>query len=266
MSISLSVVHNFGPQIRKLSKATGFAVMPVFREELRFGLEQAQRFVPPTKGGNKTDNKSKYTTLRNQGNRTMRRDLNNVAKRAHYQQTKIPKLAQAIQQGRVDVVQNIVDKLPANHSWHKRTVIDGKTFRSLHRRLQNRRGRVRSDQNNLVIDSASRDERQGKLASGIGIAKASFTPALNALGSKKARAKYISRHGNQFGSYHEIGVAEGKPQILVSLNGFKRPIGEMQAIVNDAFRRRQRALNTKVARALNNKIVKMGNLGTFIGR
>jgi hypothetical protein len=254
--VSFKVYQDLGPQLKRFAKLVKLDVKLVMREEMRLGLETAQKLTPPTKSPS-NNVKTLYTTLRNAGTKTLRHDLNNVAKPMRYQSARIPRLRDAILRGQINLAQAIVNNLPSNHSWSRRTIITGSQFEKMHRALQNRRGRVRRDANNLIMDVTARDNYLSRMGSGVGIAKASFTPALKQLGSKKWKTKYISRHGDKFGSYSE---SDTTVEIVATLNGFKRPMSDVQSMIDSVFRKRGVAMNTKIKRVLDGRAITMGKL------
>lgn len=269
--MTFTVSTNFGEQIRELSKVTGMPVLEVYRDEMRLLVENVAFKTPPRKGKPKSEAVSKHTPLVIQSTKTLRKDLSNVAKPARFQDVKIDRLKMAIQQGRQDVAQAILQRLPATHSWSGRTILTASQLAAAHRNLQNSRGRVPREQPHVVIDAEGYDKRLAKLASGVGIAKASWTPALDFLRGKKPPA-YVLRHGKMWGSVSEstkqfdvFGGMEGA-EITATGSGIKRSRSEYEAIIHEAMRFRTRQIATKVKRVVDAKIIELTRRSTMFER
>lgn len=279
MSVTFATRSDFGPKARELSKITGLPALDVLKDEMRIAITKIQNsFTPPMKGGQKNkeggkvDKKGnqKYTPNKYASTKTLSYDLRQIADMGNHEKTTIPNLQKAIMEGRVDIVNAILQRLPAHHTWANRTVISPAQAASQHRRMQNARGRINREQKNLVIEIDAWQRRRNRLMSGIGIAKASWVPALLALGGKPG-PQYVTRHGTQWGEVVAMGTREANQfgaahasRVAMAGQGIKRPMAQYKESVDVAIRGQARSIATKINRLLNGKAITLAGQKGFM--
>jgi hypothetical protein len=255
--INAKVVSNFQGQITELSRVTGFPLMTVFKEEMRLFLELGvSKFTPPFSA-------KRVSGVRfvDRGMRTILRDTNYAAQSMDPATVRFEALKKALEANDTFAVSELFRKVPRlNAKFGNRTVL-AHGFDALHRRAQNKRGRINRDQRNFYTNHAEKVKRQERLSDGVGIAKASWLPALKLAGGKP-QPKYITRHGGKWG---DATVSPGG-----GLN-FDDPTGAYFEAVADgikipdyprrveaAMKARERTLILKVKRLIDGKAVNLG--------
>ena len=123
----------------------------------------------------------------------------------------------------------------------------------LHTGRQNNRGRVPRWTKLVMFQVQQWQAYRDELLAREGILKAGWNPAFKAVGLKPAR--YVDRHGDKFGSVSEDKTPD-KPSFTMTNKHAKSP--GYDRVVRQALASREKALNTKLDRAIAGEAVNLG--------
>ena len=228
-----------------LAKATGIDTQPIIREEARQFLRDVIRKTPPK-------------TLA-QGRAAIAGDFHRAIAPIREEKIRDESLKRAVQGNDLTATQAVFDTFPASGGrkfsrlFAKRRIVGAGQIRGIHKGARNKRGRVRMDQMNATIDARAHARQLKETQSRVGILKAGFNPAAKALGVKSP--SWIARHGDRWGSVVDA-INTDNPEITITNRGVKYP-GYVRT-VRDALKSRERAMETKIRRAMEGKAVNLG--------
>jgi hypothetical protein len=169
----------------------------LIKEEGRLFLGEWRRRTPPFATG-----WGKPESARNDkavGEKAVRGDLRRVAAPLDKNVIRIPRLRELIEKNDEAGLQAFFNAVQDN-TWRMRKMVNAAALPGVHWRARNRRGRVPRDLRNAVIVDAAQIGYVKHVVNLVGMAKATFNKAAQALGARLP--SYISRHG-PLGGYSE---------------------------------------------------------------